>query len=142
MQFLLSAWAFAQSLFDLTLISKYDSMSLTSTRHALIHSRARAAASEVAMRAFKAEALASNASFLQKLDPDGCLHVSHNFLNYQTNPGYDNSLGMSRPGPGGYRMFSSTSDISDPNTESRLRYDFVFNDGSAPYTSVYSTPSK
>ena len=142
MQFLVSVLAFAQSLSDLTLISNYDRMSLTSTRHGLRQSRARAAASDVAMRAFKAEALASNASFLQRLDPDGCLHVSHNFLNYQTNSGYDNSLGTSGPGPNGYKMFSSTSNINDPNTESRLRYDFVFNDGSAPYTSVHSPPSK
>ncbi|EDR06927.1 uncharacterized protein LACBIDRAFT_328291 [Laccaria bicolor S238N-H82] len=142
MQFLLSAWAFAQTVFDFTLISNYDSsMSLTSTRHAhgLRQSRARAAASDVAMRAFKAEALASNASFLQRLDPDGCRHVSHNFLNFQTYPGYDNSIGVSGAGPNGYRMFSSTSDINDPNTESRLRYDFVFNDGSAPYTSIWIT---
>ncbi|EDR07019.1 uncharacterized protein LACBIDRAFT_299271 [Laccaria bicolor S238N-H82] len=141
-KFLLSAWAFAQTVFDFTLISNYDSsMSLTSTRHAhgLRQSRARAAASDVAMRAFKAEALASNASFLQRLDPDGCRHVSHNFLNYQTYPGYDNSIGVSGAGPNGYRMFSSTSDINDPNTESRLRYDFVFNDGSAPYTSIWIT---
>ncbi|EDQ99053.1 uncharacterized protein LACBIDRAFT_335401 [Laccaria bicolor S238N-H82] len=142
MQFLLSAWAFAQTVFDFTLIPNYDSsMPLTSTRHAhsLRQSRARAAASDVAMRAFKAEALASNASFLQRLDPDGCRHVSHNFLNYQTYPGYDNSIGVSGAGPNGYRMFSSTSDINDPNTESRLRYDFVFNDGSAPYTSIWIT---
>ena len=92
MQFLLSALTFAQSLFDLPIIPNYDSMSLTPTKHGLRQSRARAAASDVAMRAFKAEALASNASFLQKLDPDGCLHVSHNFLNYQTNSGYDSSL--------------------------------------------------
>ena len=142
MQFLLSALTFAQSLFDLTIIPNYDSMSLTPTRHGLRQSRKRAAASNVAMRAFKAEALASNVSFLQRLDPDGCLHVSHNFLNYQTNSGYDSSLGMSGPGPDGYRVFSSTSDINNPNTESRLRYNFIFNDGSTPHTSVHSPPSK
>jgi hypothetical protein len=66
--------------------------------------------------------------------PNGLINRVDNFTNYGTAPGYTLQGGTQGAGSEGWIMHSEGAGDS-----SRLRFDFVFNDGSAPFTQIKVT---
>jgi hypothetical protein len=61
---------------------------------------------------------------------NNCLQVDHYFGNFGTAPGYTLDYGYQGPGQEGFLMHS------DGTSSSLLHYNYVFNDGSAPFTLI------
>ena len=70
----------------------------------------------------------------QTLSPTSCLNVNNNFTNNGTAPGYVVDNGNQGPSQEGWLMHSQGTGGS-----SRLHYNFLFNDGSAPHTFISAT---
>jgi hypothetical protein len=64
--------------------------------------------------------------------PNGSINRVDYFANNGTAPGYSLQGGTQGPGSEGWIMHSI-----GPGDSSRLRFDFVFNDGSAPFTAIF-----
>jgi len=74
------------------------------------------------------------ATHAQTSSPASCVNVDNNFRNFGTAAGYVEEGGTQGPGQEGWLMHSQS-----PSASSRLRYNVLFNDGTAPHTFVSAT---